>query len=157
MTSIKSGVAPFTRSYKPEQPLSTYDVKEVSGNWILKVQDDAISQVGTLQSWCITINYFDLSVGQYETALAKSFILGQNFPNPVVSLTQIPFTLSAPGMADIDLYDLFGRKVLPIASGFFAGGFNVINVDLSGLPSGTYFYRLVQGDDAQTKVLLLNR
>ncbi len=157
MTSIKNGMAPFTGSYKPEQPLSTYDVKEVTGNWILKVQDDAVSQVGTLQSWCITINYFDLSVGEDEKPLAEGFILGQNFPNPVVSLTQIPFTLSAPGMADIDLYDLFGRKVLPIASEFFASGFNVINVDLSGLPSGTYFYRLVQGDNAQTKVLLLNR
>ena len=157
MTSIKNGMAPFTGSYKPEQPLSTYDVKEVTGNWILKVQDDAVSQVGTLQSWCITINYFDLSVGQDEKSLAEGFILGQNFPNPVVNLTHIPFTLSAPGKADLDLYDLFGRKVLPIASGYFASGFNVINVDLSGLPSGTYFYRLVQGDEAQTKVLLLNR
>lgn len=157
MTSIKNGVAPFTGSYKPEQPLSTYDVKELTGNWILKVQDDAVSQVGTLQSWCITLNYFDLSVGIDEKATVKGFILGQNFPNPVVSLTQIPFTLSAPGKADIDLYDLYGRKVLTIASGSFASGFNLINVDLSGLPSGTYFYRLVQGDDAKTKVLLLNR
>jgi subtilisin-like proprotein convertase family protein len=157
MISIKNGIAPYTGSFKPEQPLSTYDVKEVTGNWILKVQDDAVSQVGTLQNWCITINYFDLSVGIAETSIEKALKLDQNFPNPVFGITNIPFTLPAPGKADIDLYDLYGRKVMSIASGTFASGLNVINVDLSGLSSGTYFYRLVQGDITQTKVLLLNR
>jgi subtilisin-like proprotein convertase family protein len=157
MISIKNGIAPYTGSFKPEQPLSTYDVKEVTGNWILKVQDDAVSQVGTLQNWCITINYFDLSVGIAETSIEKAIMLDQNFPNPVFGITNIPFTLPAPGKADIDLYDLYGRKVMSIASGTFASGLNVINVDLSGLSSGTYFYRLVQGDITQTKVLLLNR
>ncbi len=157
MISIKNGIAPFTGSFKPEQPLSTYDVKEVTGNWILKVQDDAVSQVGTLQSWCITLNYFDLSVGIAETSIEKALKLDQNFPNPVFGITNIPFTLPAPGKADIDLYDLYGRKVMSIASGNFTSGLNVINVDLSGLASGTYFYRLVQGENTQTKVLLLNR
>ncbi len=158
LISIKSGIAPYTGSFKPEQPLSTYDVKAISGNWILKIQDDAVSQVGALLNWCITMNYYDVSVGVQKNEMAKSFSLGQNFPNPVVSgLTSIPFSLANPGKVEIDLFDLYGRKISNITSDYFESGLKIVSADLSGIPAGTYFYRLSHGNEAETKMMLIAR
>jgi len=157
MISIKNGTAPFTGSFKPEVPLNAYDTREVTGNWILKIQDDAVSQFGTLQNWCITVNYFDLSVGRDENERVKAHCLGQNFPNPVFDLTNIPFTLNQAEEARIDLFDIYGRKIKDIVSGYFERGFNLAEADLSGLSPGTYFYRLNHGKETETRVLLIAR
>ena len=50
-SSVTSGSAPFTGSFQPEQPLSTFDGLPASGDWILKVVDDAGSDLGTIDSW----------------------------------------------------------------------------------------------------------
>jgi subtilisin-like proprotein convertase family protein len=155
--SIKNGTAPFTGSYKPEQQLSIFDVKELTGNWILMIQDDAVSQYGTLQDWCITVNYFDLSVSTDEVKTQELKILGQNFPNPVTGFTNFPFTISLPGQIQIDLYDIYGRKISGITSGFYESGFHIVQADLSGLASGTYFYRLVHENQVETQVLMIAR
>ena len=49
--SITEGSAPFTGSYRPEQPLSTLDGIPAAGNWTLWVVDDAGVDLGTLNSW----------------------------------------------------------------------------------------------------------
>ncbi len=50
-TAISSGVAPFTGSFRPEQPLSVLDGTPAAGTWTLKVVDAAADDVGTLGSW----------------------------------------------------------------------------------------------------------
>jgi len=155
--SIRNGSAPFTGSYKPEQPLSSFDVKPLAGNWILKIQDDAVSQYGSLENWCITLNYFDATVGIEEESAPEAFSLGQNFPNPVSDITNIPFTLAEAGEAELVLFDLFGRQVLTIGSETYKAGFNLVRANLSGLPPATYFYRLHHASGIQTKALLLAR
>ncbi len=157
LLSITNGTAPFTGSYKPEQPLNTFDLKEITGEWILKIQDDAISQFGSLQSWCITMNYFDLTVGLTNNTITNPFILGQNFPNPATHITSIPFNLVNSGKVEIDLFDLYGRKIFNIASGYFESGLKVVDVDISHLPSGTYFYRFSYGSETESKLLMIVR
>lgn len=155
MISIKNGTAPFTGSYKPEQPLSTYDVKPAAGNWILKIEDDAISQAGFLENWCITMNYFDSTVGTEMNETAKDFSLGQNYPNPVIDIASIPFTLSQTGKLELELFDLFGRKVITFATGYYEAGYHVVKTDLSSLHAGTYFYSLKIGSETATKAMLI--
>jgi subtilisin-like proprotein convertase family protein len=50
-TAISAGSAPFTGSFRPEQPLSTFDGKNANGTWTLTVVDDAGTDLGTLSSW----------------------------------------------------------------------------------------------------------
>jgi subtilisin family serine protease/subtilisin-like proprotein convertase family protein len=54
-TSIASGAAPFANTYRPEAPLTAFDGKNVRGTWRLQIQDLAQIDVGTLNSWSITI------------------------------------------------------------------------------------------------------
>ncbi|WP_231372692.1 thrombospondin type 3 repeat-containing protein [Aureivirga sp. CE67] len=52
---ITEGSAPFSGSYKPEEPLSTFNNLNSLGTWRLKVRDDAGADTGYLNSWTLYI------------------------------------------------------------------------------------------------------
>ena len=54
-TSISSGSAPFTGTFRPEGSLSVLDNMSVNGNWTLEVSDDTKGQAGKLLGWSLTI------------------------------------------------------------------------------------------------------
>ncbi|CAN5891901.1 hypothetical protein BH23PLA1_BH23PLA1_20250 [soil metagenome] len=53
--SITGGVAPFTGSFRPEQPLSAFNGEIANGTWRLEVQDVAALDTGSLLSFTLTI------------------------------------------------------------------------------------------------------
>ncbi|HOW31543.1 MAG TPA: M20/M25/M40 family metallo-hydrolase [Bacteroidales bacterium] len=155
--SIISGVAPFTGRFRPEQPLSTLDNGLSSGDWILSVTDSIVSHTGTLDSWCITLEYYDLAVDVPEALQKQSFTLGQNFPNPADQQTTIPFSLEKEAKVNLGIYDLFGRRISTLTEGLYQRGTHFINGNLSQLKPGTYFCRLQCGAVSQTKALVVVR
>ncbi len=54
ITTIASGGAPFTGSFRPESPLSAVDGQNPNGTWQLRVRDAASLDVGVLVNWSIT-------------------------------------------------------------------------------------------------------
>ncbi|MEX0643489.1 MAG: proprotein convertase P-domain-containing protein [Pirellulales bacterium] len=62
-TSIVAGTAPFTGSFRPESfvpgmPMSglgAFDGEDASGSWRLEIEDDSLSDTGTLLGWSLTI------------------------------------------------------------------------------------------------------
>ena len=50
-TAISAGVAPFSGSFRPEQPLSAVDGIPAAGTWKLKVVDSVAADTGTLAAW----------------------------------------------------------------------------------------------------------
>jgi len=54
-TSITSGTAPFTGTFRPEGLLSTLNGIPANGNWTLEITDDANLDSGVLTSWSVTI------------------------------------------------------------------------------------------------------
>jgi subtilisin-like proprotein convertase family protein len=54
-TSIGSASAPFTGTFRPQQPLSLFDGENAIGTWILEVTDDASTDAGVLNSWSLAI------------------------------------------------------------------------------------------------------
>lgn len=71
------------------------------------------------------------------------FTLSQNAPNPFHQQTEIPFTLSAPGLVTLSVYDLHGRKVRDLlVEQARDQGKHTIVFDGRGLSSGTYLYQL---------------
>ncbi|MBX7103266.1 MAG: S8 family serine peptidase [Gemmataceae bacterium] len=57
-TSVTTGTAPFTGTYKPEGLLATLNGKSGNGVWTLEVTDDAGTDTGTLNSWSVTLKTF---------------------------------------------------------------------------------------------------
>jgi subtilisin-like proprotein convertase family protein len=54
-SSITSGIAPFSGTFRPEGLLSTFDGENANGIWILEVTDDAEDDEGVLNSWSLSI------------------------------------------------------------------------------------------------------
>ena len=54
-TLISAGVAPFAGTYRPDGAFSSLTGNS-NGTWVLKVIDQAAQDVGTINSWSITLN-----------------------------------------------------------------------------------------------------
>lgn len=70
--TIASGVAPFSGSYRPEQLLSGFDGQNARGTWTLTVRDRATTDIGTLNSWSLTMasggGGSGLSIGDFPSS-----------------------------------------------------------------------------------------
>ncbi|MDR8393539.1 T9SS type A sorting domain-containing protein [Aliifodinibius sp. S!AR15-10] len=79
----------------------------------------------------------------FEILPPEEFELGPNFPNPFNPTTTIPVDLPSESGVIIQVFDMSGRKVLePVRRVYEPNNYN-FEVDLSGLASGVYIYRVV--------------
>jgi subtilisin-like proprotein convertase family protein len=54
-TSITSGSAPLSGSYRPQEALSTFDGEPSFGWWVLGIVDAVEGETGTLDSWSLEL------------------------------------------------------------------------------------------------------
>lgn len=86
-----------------------------------------------------------------------AFTLYQNYPNPFNPSTIIKFDLPKSSLVSLTIYDILGRKMKTIVDERKDAGSYLINVDLSDLSSGVYFYHLHTDNFNATKKMLLLR
>ena len=72
-----------------------------------------------------------------------SFNLSQNYPNPFNPSTKIDFTLPENSDVTINMYSIIGELVSTLVHKSFEAGYQFVNFNASGLPSGVYIYRMV--------------
>ena len=92
--------------------------------------------------------------------IPELYALGQNFPNPFNPITTIFYDLPIDGKIELDIYDILGRKVITLISGFQEKGYKTVQwkgLDQNGIKvsSGIYFYRLLSKDYMATKKMIL--
>jgi protocatechuate 3,4-dioxygenase beta subunit len=80
----------------------------------------------------------------YEGETGGQFRLKQNYPNPYVDETTIPFQLTNASDVQIDLWDLSGKRVATVTRDNMAPGEQeiVINTRSLGLAQAGYIYQL---------------
>jgi protocatechuate 3,4-dioxygenase beta subunit len=85
-----------------------------------------------------------LGVGNIEKETAKHFTLGQNFPNPYMNETVIPFNLKQAADVAVELWDLSGKMVATVSkTGLSAGEQQItLNMHSLGLTTGNYVYQI---------------
>ncbi|MFO0836270.1 MAG: S8 family serine peptidase [Phycisphaerales bacterium] len=66
-TPISAGVAPFSGSFKPDQPLSTFDGYSALGTWTLVITDAAGGNVGELIAWELQLTLTNNIFGAFES------------------------------------------------------------------------------------------
>ncbi len=92
------------------------------------------------------------NVAKVETETVK---LSANYPNPVVDESNITFTLPVGKDVLLELYDMTGKKVKNLTSGFYGAGKHTVTIDGSALKSGLYIYTLKVGDTFLSKSLIV--
>ncbi len=91
---------------------------------------------------------------------ARPVTLYQNSPNPFNPATTIRFYLPERAHVTLDVYDVSGRSVATLASGYRDRGAHAVEwngTDARGghVASGIYFYRLKAGKETVTKKMVL--
>jgi uncharacterized delta-60 repeat protein len=87
--------------------------------------------------------------------IPKEFRLSQNYPNPFNPTTKIDFSTPVDGVVSIKVFDVTGKEVAKLVSGFKNKGNYSIEFNASSLPSGVYFYELETNGFSDTKKMLL--
>jgi len=93
-----------------------------------------------------------VKVGQ---GIIEDLIVGQNFPNPFNPITLIDFELLKDSDVEVKVFDLAGKEVAVLHSGFLSTGIYKFKFDASGFPSGIYLYQINTPLSSQTKKMIL--
>jgi hypothetical protein len=84
----------------------------------------------------------------------------QNYPNPFNPSTRISYTLTTPGNVSVSIYDVTGKMINSLGSGYQSAGVHSIEWDgnnKNGLavPSGMYYYKIQTNEGLYTESMLL--
>lgn len=86
------------------------------------------------------------SMQSVATLTAESQIVMANYPNPFNPTTTIRYSVPNAGMVSLRVFDMLGREVALIESGYKSAGRYEAVFDASRLASGIYVYRLTAGN-----------
>jgi len=140
---------------------STY--KRPPGEWCFEVTNVThatntyVSGDNAVTRACESGWVYDNGRGQAASleVIPGDYLLTQNYPNPFNPVTEIGFSLPQASHVEITVYNIAGQVVDRLASGQYSAGFHVVEWDATSSSSGIYFYRIVAGDFAETKKMLL--
>jgi hypothetical protein len=84
-----------------------------------------------------------------------AYALGQNYPNPFNPTTTIEYDIPATSFVTISIFNTLGQEVMTLVHKEQSAGKYSVQVDVSQLPSGIYFYRLTAGKYSATNKMML--
>jgi hypothetical protein len=93
--------------------------------------------------------------GSQDNEIPRSYYLENNFPNPFNPVTTIPFDLPRDSKVNLKIYDISGRLVTTLISGWRNAGYHKVTWDASNLVSGVYIYHLEAGDFTASQKMVL--
>ncbi len=91
-------------------------------------------------------------------AVPTEFSLVQIYPNPFNLTATVQFRMSKAAYVNIKVYDVLGREIQTLLSGYTPPGLHNLKFNMAGgMASGIYFCRMVAGGFSQTKAINLMR
>ncbi len=75
-------------------------------------------------------------------AVPDDFEMKQVYPNPVIDMATVQFSVPEPARVKIELFDMLGRRIQIIEDDMWPAGRHLRSFDASGLASGAYLIRL---------------
>jgi hypothetical protein len=121
----------------------------------IEVNADSMIYLADRYSLMILKHASTTSIDEYDIAKPGHFVLFNNYPNPFNSSTTIVYDL--PNRADIkvEIFDMLGRKLETLSSGYFNAGRHKMIWNADGYPSGVYFYKIESEGYSKIKRCLL--
>lgn len=95
------------------------------------------------------------NVVEVEVETPAAFALSQNYPNPFNPTTNINYRLPSDGYVSLSVYNSIGQQVSTLVSEFQQAGSYELSFVADNLPSGLYFYTLLNGEFSITKKMML--
>ncbi|MEO1077753.1 MAG: T9SS type A sorting domain-containing protein, partial [Bacteroidota bacterium] len=92
-----------------------------------------------------------------EEAVPSGFAVGELYPNPSSTSATLAVQVAESQEASVTVYDVLGRAVVSGAVALRGGSEERLDVDVSGLPAGTYVVRVAGESFAETRRLTVVR
>jgi hypothetical protein len=89
------------------------------------------------------------------STIVSEYSLKQNYPNPFNPVTKIEFSFPKSGNVEVKIYDALGKEISTLVTEKLSPGVYSVNWDGTDYPSGVYFYKLITGDYAETRKMVL--
>lgn len=99
----------------------------------------------------------DFTESDVSAGVPASPLLLSVYPNPFNSSAVITFNLNSSEKAHLKIFDCLGRETASFHSGQLTAGQNSIIWNAEGLPSGTYFVELFDGEQSKTILVQLTK
>jgi photosystem II stability/assembly factor-like uncharacterized protein len=120
-----------------------------------------ISLLSPLQAYAVgsggTILRYSAPMTIDQSPTTEGNVLLQNVPNPCDSRTTIAYDLPTEASVSVCLYDVEGRLLRTLVCGTQTAGHHGIDVDVSGLTPGTYYYRIDTDTQSEGRRLVVDR
>jgi hypothetical protein len=85
----------------------------------------------------------------------QRLVADQNYPNPFNPVTTIAYNLPRDARVQLQVFNVRGQLVRTLVDGVQAAGRHETTFDGTGLPSGSYVYRLNAGGEVLTRQMML--
>jgi hypothetical protein len=144
-----------------------YDYRQIYGNimrdWML-VDDIRLNEIFpglmTAEGTTDGVVFEKLPLAQQTITATEGFIgnrfaLKDCYPNPARDKTTVHFMVNSSYQVNVNLINNMGKQVKTMVDGVYEPGEHHIEVDLTGLPSGTYIYQLKTGFYKDSKQLVI--
>ncbi|MCB2206303.1 T9SS type A sorting domain-containing protein [bacterium] len=143
-STLSITVAEFTAYLAAAQPIWSGGATEIT--WYA-IATDTLYETPAESFTIDNARGFRVLINQQPNATAsppaaQSIWLGQNAPNPVCSITRIPFTTETAGDVNLTVTDMLGRRVALPLEAYLPAGTHTVRFDASALGPGTYIYQL---------------
>lgn len=103
----------------------------------------------------VNVNAYTFPLTIEDEQLPFNFNLADPFPNPFNPTTTIQFNVLANGKSQLQIYDIKGRLVETLVNGGMAAGEHEVQWNAAQFSSGIYFVQLTDGNNLQTRKILL--
>lgn len=101
-------------------------------------------------------NAASVAVTYNNPGMPNQYALFNNYPNPFNPATRIAFSLPRASRVTITIYNLIGQKVASLLDNEIRlPGIHSVPFNASGIPSGTYIYKMETPEFYDTKKMIL--
>jgi len=98
----------------------------------------------------------EVFVGEKKNALpVYDYDVFQNYPNPASEITVVKLNIRKATGLMIEVANMMGQTVITVDAGLVKPGMKEVELDVSSLNSGLYFYTVKAGDAEVTKKMLV--
>jgi hypothetical protein len=98
----------------------------------------------------LVVNSLKWVTGDYEvpeSIINASYNNLNVWPNPTNSIVNVSFDLAVSGNVRINIYNITGSLVETITSDYLTAGNNSLQIDLTNMADGQYFYEILTSDE----------
>jgi hypothetical protein len=126
------------------------EIIDIDGDGFLELIE--ITGIGTTK--IVSTSAQTVSVDN-QNEIIKDYELKQNYPNPFNPNTTIEYNLNKNSEVKVIIYDILGKEISTLVNEKQNTGKYKLNLNGSGLSSGTYFYSIVVDGLTDTKKMIL--